>query len=96
MPERAFPVVYARDVERSVRFYRELRAGRLGYDRAAVFTSYPRLLGVALHDDGAEEAFWVYDHPRVEIYERTRALSWPWFRRALCGGAVLPGCGRSR
>jgi hypothetical protein len=76
------------------RFYRQLFAGRLGFSRVAEFTSEPELLGVRLHDLGAEEAFWVYDHPPVRIYRRAGSLSWPAFRRALCEPAPSPpGCG---
>jgi Dolichyl-phosphate-mannose-protein mannosyltransferase len=75
-----------------IRFYRELFAGRLGYRLAASFTSEPELLGVQLHDLGAEEAFWVYDHPPVMIFRRTRVLDADSFRRTLCPSPKPPGC----
>lgn len=83
MPNR-FPLM--------TRFYKELFAGRLGFVRAARFTSYPQLFGVKINDLRAEEAFWVYDHPPVRIYRRTRELSWPAFRAALCQTAAAPSC----
>jgi hypothetical protein len=74
------------------RFYRELFAGRLGFAPTARFTSEPRLLGVTLDDLGAEEAFSVYDHPRVELFRRDRPLSWDEFRRLLCPTGSRPDC----
>lgn len=87
LPER-FPLMW--------RLYRLVEEGRLGFRRAASFTSYPGLVGVELVDRGAEEAFWVYDHPPVAIYERVAAVSYPRFREALCSYGSAPGCVRSR
>jgi hypothetical protein len=75
-----------------VRFYRELFAGRLGFQRVARFKSGPRLLGVSVDDIGAEEAFSVYDHPQVNVFRRKRQLTWPAFRRLLCPAAGEPAC----
>jgi hypothetical protein len=83
LPDR-FPIM--------TRFYRLLGRGELGFEKAAQFTSYPRLLGVELEDTAAEETFWVYDHPPVILYVRTEQLTWPRFRTTLCRGAALPGC----
>jgi dolichyl-phosphate-mannose-protein mannosyltransferase len=76
-----------------VRYYRQLFAGRLGFVRVARFASEPELFGVQLHDIGAEEAFWVYDHPPVLVYRKEHALSWPEFRARLCSPPPAPpGC----
>jgi hypothetical protein len=84
LPDR-FPIM--------TRYYRELFAGRLGFVRVARFASEPQLLGVQLHDLGAEESFWVYDHPPVLIYKRVGPLSWQTFRERLCSPAPAPpGC----
>ena len=74
------------------RFYRELFAERLGFVRAKEFTSYPQLFGVQLKDGGAEEAFSVYDHPRVLVFRRAAPLSWPRFKAALCPESVPSAC----
>ena len=55
------------------KFYEDLFAGRTNYRKIAQFTSYPSLayLGIPLTipDDNAEEAFTVYDHPKVMIFK---------------------------
>jgi hypothetical protein len=87
LPDR-FPIM--------ARFYRLLDRGQLGFRTAAEFESFPRLLGVTVSDQDAEEAFWVYDHPPVEIYERFEPVSWPRFRAVLCPDTSAQVCGRSR
>jgi hypothetical protein len=74
------------------RFYDELFAGRLPFERVATFESYPSLLGVELRDRRAEEAFWVYDHPPVTIFRRTAPLDWESFRAQLCPRREPPHC----
>ena len=51
-------------------YYRLLFSGGLGFDLVHVETSYPTYLGRELNDDGAEEAFTVYDHPKVFIFRK--------------------------
>jgi hypothetical protein len=75
-----------------VRFYRDLFAGRLGFRRVASFRSVPSLLGLKLDDVGAEEAFWVYDHPPVSIFRHTRRLTLAEFRHVLCPPPQLEAC----
>ena len=63
------------------RFYRELESGTLGFMKAAEFTSYPKLdcslfsahCFLLIDDSLAEESFWVYDHPKVEIYKKPKS-----------------------
>jgi hypothetical protein len=57
---------------RGAAFYRDLLAGRLGWERAATFSSFPTLFGVAVDDSQAEESFSVYDHPQVIVLRRVR------------------------
>lgn len=62
--------------------------GRLGFELAAVFESFPTLeLPGVLHweanDQFAEEAFTVYDHPKVLIFRKTPAYSRDQVRRVL-------------
>lgn len=59
---------------RMTKFYTDLFAGRTKYKKIAEFTSYPSLkyLGIPLtfSDDWSEEAFTVYDHPKVIIFKK--------------------------
>lgn len=51
----------------TAKFYHDLFAGELGFSKMAEFTSYP-----IIPDDSAEEAFTVYDHPKVIIFARNQ------------------------
>lgn len=57
-------------------FYENLLAGKTDYKNVAEFTSYPSLhylgLPIEFPDDWAEEAFTVYDHPKVMIFKHER------------------------
>lgn len=63
---------------RQTAFYKKLFAGQTKYTLVKSFTSYPGLcLGHSticfdLPDDVADEAFTVYDHPKVLIYKNTQ------------------------
>ncbi len=49
--------------------------GELGYDLIAVFQNDPRLGPLSFNDQYAEEAFTVYDHPKVLLFARTGQFS---------------------
>ena len=51
-------------------YYRALFDGRLGYELVAQFTSRPRLFGLEIVDDGAQEDFTVYDHPKIQVFRK--------------------------
>ncbi|CAN5571658.1 hypothetical protein BH23CHL5_BH23CHL5_02520 [soil metagenome] len=58
----------------TIEYYRMLFAEELGFELVETFTSYPSFLGFELNDGNAEEAFSVYDHPKVLIFQKTDAF----------------------
>ncbi len=60
-----------------IRYYELLFGEKLGYKQVATFTDYPRLplIGTEIKDDGADESFTVYDHPKVMIFKKTEQFS---------------------
>ena len=49
--------------------------GDLGFDLVAIFQSDPTLGSLNVNDQFAEEAFTVYDHPKVLVFKKTDAYS---------------------
>lgn len=45
-------------------------SGKIGFELVEVFHSYPNLGGFEINDQFAEEAFTVYDHPKVLIFKK--------------------------
>ena len=72
----------------TMRYYDALFAERLGFNRVAEFTSYPSILGVPISDQPAEEAFTVYDHPRVQIFRKSEQYDRASVQRILSDGVV--------
>lgn len=56
-------------------YYAALESGKLGYREVASFSSYPRIFGVTLVDDGADLNWCYYDHPKVVIYQNVGHLT---------------------
>lgn len=59
----------------SMRYYHYLFSGELGFELVADITSYPTLFTFTIPDQGADEAFSVYDHPRTLIFRKTPLFS---------------------
>ncbi len=57
----------------TTRYYRALFDGSLGFEPIAEFESEPQLAGMTFSSRQAEEAFSVYDHPQVHIFQKTPA-----------------------
>jgi YYY domain-containing protein len=70
-----------------INYYKSLFDGSLGFTLVAEFRSSPRLLGVEFPTAvWAEEAFSVYDHPRVLIFKKT-----PEYSRAKAEALIMHG-----
>ncbi len=57
------------------RLFRLLFAGDLGYSLVRTFSSPPRLLGVSLPSELADESFSVYDHPKAIVFRNAERLT---------------------
>jgi hypothetical protein len=54
----------------TIHYYHLLFSGQLGFHLAAQFENRPNLFGITLNDSGADESYWVFDHPTVRIFVR--------------------------
>jgi YYY domain-containing protein len=70
----------------TLRYYRALFDGSLGFDLVADIHSFPSLFGLPIPDLSAEEQFTVYDHPRVLIFRRTARFTPENARDIIMGG----------
>ncbi|MEI7845390.1 MAG: DUF2298 domain-containing protein [Chloroflexota bacterium] len=50
-------------------------SGKLGFELVQTFTSYPDIFGTQINTQFAEEAFTVYDAPKVLVFKKTDAYS---------------------
>src|ERR1051326_6617446 len=73
------------------RYYQLLFGGQLGFHLAAVFQNSPNLFGVYLDDSGADESYFVFDHPTVHIFlpDATRPNATQ-LEQLLTNGLTLP------
>jgi hypothetical protein len=53
-------------------YYKKLFNGELGFKKIAEFTVYPTIpfTSLAIIDQGADESFTVYDHPKIIIFKK--------------------------
>ncbi|MEM7094033.1 MAG: DUF2298 domain-containing protein [Actinomycetota bacterium] len=56
-------------------YYQRLFDGSLGFELVETFSNPPSLFGITIDDSNAEEAFTLYDHPTVFIWEKTDEFS---------------------
>lgn len=64
----------AKRFPKMAQFYTDLFAGKLEFRKIKEFTSYPGIhiggIGFEIPDQWSEEAFTVYDHPKVTIFQK--------------------------
>ncbi len=69
------------------KYYRLLLSNKLGFKKIAQFTSYPSLKiagwRLEIPDKAADEAFSVYDHPQVMIFQKQQSFSEKGFLKTL-------------
>jgi YYY domain-containing protein len=61
------------------RYYKLLHEGQLGFNRIASFQVKPGIGAVRFDDRSADESLLNYDHPLVEIYQKSRQIERPTF-----------------
>ncbi len=54
------------------KFYADLLSNKTNFKKVAEFTSYPRLGPLVIPDDGADESFTVYDHPKIIVLKNSQ------------------------
>lgn len=57
---------------RTASYYNNLFAGKSNFKKIAEFTNYPTIpiFNIPINDQGADESFTVYDHPKVMIFKK--------------------------
>lgn len=58
----------------TARYYKDLFSGKLGFQKVAEFANYPAVpvLNIKINDQGADENFTVFDHPKIMIFKNVR------------------------
>jgi len=78
IPSRRIFANYMRLVGRypkTTKYYQLLFSGKLGFEKVAEISSFPKLLGYTFPDEQAEETFTVFDHPVIRIYKKTKPMT---------------------
>ncbi len=58
--------------QQTAQYYKNLFSGKLGYQEVTEFSNDPIIpfLNIKINDQGADESFTVYDHPKVMIFKK--------------------------
>ncbi len=72
LPKLADCTKYIKCYPKVTQYYEKLFSGSLGFQKVAEFTSYPTipLLNIPIDDQGADENFTVFDHPKIIIFKK--------------------------
>lgn len=56
----------------TAQYYKDLFSGKRGFRKVAEFAEYPTIpfLNLKINDQGADESFTVYDHPKIMIFKK--------------------------
>ena len=59
----------------TIRYYEAMWSGELGFEEVYRADADPRLFGIRLGDDDADESWSLYDHPPVSVFQKQRTLT---------------------
>jgi YYY domain-containing protein len=72
------------------RYYDLLFEEKLGFIRVHTSHVTPEIFGIRFDDQGADESFTVYDHPRVDVFKKVTQLTEPQMRSLFSPALSLP------
>jgi YYY domain-containing protein len=78
-----------------MRYYDLLFDEKLGFEKVHTSQVTPELLGIKFDDQGADESFTVYDHPRVDVFKKVTQLTDEQLRNLFSPALVRGGEGFS-
>ena len=59
----------------TIRYYEAMWSGELGFEEVFRADADPRLFGIRMDDDNADESWSLYDHPPVSVFQKQRTLT---------------------
>ena len=59
----------------TIRYYEAMWSGELGFEEVFRADADPRLFGIRMDDDNADESWSLYDHPPVSVFQKQRIVT---------------------